>query len=99
MSDSLHRLGNNCFPAITAALTYIVTWRSFFSSPFQSIASLIPTHLLDNQSSRVVAADPSALDASVPTNRPDLDFMPLANNCTDAGILRKSVLTLILPKP
>ncbi|OJT12250.1 L-sorbose 1-dehydrogenase [Trametes pubescens] len=102
MSDSLHQLKNNIFSAITAALTYIFTGRGLFSSPFQSITSLLPTRLLDERSGRIVVPDPSVLDASIPANRPDLEFMPLANNSTDADIPGKGIFTLlptlILPK-
>ncbi|OJT12267.1 L-sorbose 1-dehydrogenase [Trametes pubescens] len=95
MSDSLHQLENNIFSALKAALTYVVTGRGLFSSPFQSITSLIPTRLLDGHAHRVVAPEPSVLDASVPANRPDLELMPLANNCTDADIPGKGVFTLL----
>ncbi|KAL1937370.1 hypothetical protein VTO73DRAFT_13776 [Trametes versicolor] len=102
MSDSLHQLENNIFSAIGAALTYIFTGRGLFSSPFQSVTSLLPTRLLDDRTGRIIAPDPSALDPSIPANRPDLEFMPLANNCTDADIPGKGIFTflptLILPK-
>ncbi|EIW56999.1 alcohol oxidase [Trametes versicolor FP-101664 SS1] len=102
MSDSLHQLENSIFSALKAAFTYVVTGRGLFSSPFQSITSLIPTRLLDDHTGRIVAPDPSALDASISANRPDLELMPLANNCTDADIPGKGVFTLlptlVLPK-
>ncbi|KAI0633939.1 alcohol oxidase [Trametes polyzona] len=101
MSDSLHQLENNIFSAIGAAITYIFTGRGLFSSPFQSVTSMIPTRLLDDRS-QLVVNDPSELDASVAKNRPDLELMPLANNCTDADIPGKGIFTLlptlILPK-
>ncbi|KAL1937368.1 hypothetical protein VTO73DRAFT_13774 [Trametes versicolor] len=78
---TLHQLKNNIFSAIKAALTYIFTGRGLFSSPLQSVTNLIPTRLLD-----VVALDLSALDASIPANRPDIELMLIANSCTDAHI-------------
>ncbi|KAI0820493.1 alcohol oxidase [Trametes gibbosa] len=103
MSDSLHQLQNNIFSAIKAAVTYIFTGRGLFSSPFQSVTSMIPSRLLNDESQVVVPADDaSALNASLPRNRPDLELMPLANNCTDADIPGKGIFTLlptlVLPK-
>ncbi|KAI0640905.1 alcohol oxidase [Trametes meyenii] len=101
MSDSLHQLENSTFAAIKAALTYFITGRGLFSSPFQSVTSLIPSRLLDDNL-RVVSHDPAELDASVPLNRPDIELMPIGNNCTDADIPHKGIFTLlpalILPK-
>ncbi|KAI0776548.1 alcohol oxidase [Trametes elegans] len=101
MADSLHKLENSALTALKAALTYFVTGRGLFSSPFQNITSLVPSRLLD-ENFRVVARDPVELDASVPRNRPDIELMPIANNCTDFDISGKGIFTLlptlVLPK-
>lgn len=87
---TLHQLEYNIFSAIKAALTYIFTGRGLFSSPFQSVTSLIPTRLLD-----VVALDLSALDASIPANRPDIELMSIANSCTDAETPARGLFTFL----
>ncbi|KAH9856086.1 alcohol oxidase [Lenzites betulinus] len=103
MSDSLHKLEYSLFWDIVEAVAYIFTGYGLFSSPFQSVTTLIPTRLLDDESQVTLPPDdPSALDASLSRNRPDLELMPIGNNCTDADIPDTGIFTLlptlILPK-
>ncbi|KAI0351193.1 alcohol oxidase [Trametes cingulata] len=102
MSDSLHHLEHSTIAAFKAALRYLVTGRGLFSSPFQSMTTMVPTHLLNEDHSRVVISNPGEVDASVPRNRPDIELMPLGLNSTDADIPGKGLFTLlptlILPK-
>ena len=65
------------------------------SHPFQTASTFIPSRLLDEHSN-VSPKDPVAdLDASVPENRPDIEFMYIGNNCTDADIPRTGLFTLL----
>ncbi|KAI0365825.1 alcohol oxidase [Pilatotrama ljubarskyi] len=102
MSDSLHQLENSKIAAIKAALNYLLTGRGLFSNPFQSMTIMVPTHLLNDNHSRVIISDPAEVDASVPSKRPDIELMPLGLNSTDADIPGKGIFTLlptlILPK-
>ncbi|KAL7278443.1 hypothetical protein ACG7TL_007440 [Trametes sanguinea] len=101
MAHSLHQLENSTLSVIKAATAYLLTGRGILSSPFQTVTSWVPSRLLDNES-RVVANDPAELDASIPNNLPDIELMPIANNCTDADIPGKGIFsllpTLIRPK-
>ena len=65
-----------------------------FSHPFQDATAFIPSPLLDDEGN-LSNIDSSALDASVPENRPDIELMYLANNCTDADIPEKGLSTLL----
>ncbi|OSD03879.1 GMC oxidoreductase [Trametes coccinea BRFM310] len=101
MAHSLHQLENSTLSVIKAATSYLLTGRGILSSPFQTVTSWVPSRLLDDES-RVVANDPAELDASIPSNLPDIELMPIANNCTDADIPGKGIFsllpTLIRPK-
>ncbi|CDO76592.1 GMC oxidoreductase [Trametes cinnabarina] len=94
LSDSLHQLENSTFAALKAVASYLLAGRGILSAPFQNVTSLVPSWLLDDDS-RVVAHDPTDLDATVPGNCPDIELMPIANNCTDADIPGKGVFTLL----
>ena len=71
------------------------------SHPIQDSATYVPSRLLDGDSC-VPQQLPQLLDASRPENRPDIEFICMGNNCTDADIPGKGIIslmpTLILPK-
>ena len=76
-------------------MKYLLTGRGALSHPFQTASTFIPSRLLDEHSN-VSPKDPVAdLDASVPENRPDIEFMYIGNNCTDADIPRTGLFTLL----
>ena len=102
MGDSLHELEVRPLKAITELVKYLVAGRGTLGRPFQTESSFIPTRLLD-ENYNLSVKDPSDLDASVPDNRPDIEFMHIANNCADTDHEpRKGVysflLTLVRPK-
>ncbi|KAI9065225.1 GMC oxidoreductase [Trametes sanguinea] len=95
IDDSLHGLENDPVKAAKELLRYLLTGKGIFSLPFQPIAIYVPSRLLDSDG-RLSATSPSVLDASLPENRPDLEIMPNANNCTDHEITGKGIFTLIV---
>ncbi|OSD05217.1 GMC oxidoreductase [Trametes coccinea BRFM310] len=95
IEDSLHGLEANPFKAAKELLRYLLTGKGIFSLPFQPLAIYVPSRLLDSDG-RLSVTSPQALDTSFPENRPDLEIMPNANNCTDHEITGKGIFTLIV---
>nr|VWO94148.1 Alcohol oxidase [Ganoderma boninense] len=94
ISESLHILEVSPMRIVKELLKYLVTGRGALSHPFQTASTFIPSRLLDDKS--VVSPKGSSdLDASIPENRPDIEFMYVGNNCTDTDIPRTGLFTLL----
>lgn len=85
------------FKAILEFVKYLVAGRGLLSRPFQTGSTFIPSRLLDSDGVLSASKDTGALDASIPENRPDIEFMHIANTCSDADhVPRRGVYTLLL---
>ncbi|EJF60344.1 alcohol oxidase [Dichomitus squalens LYAD-421 SS1] len=94
IEDSLHILEVSPARVVKELLKYLITGRGALSHPFQTASTFIPSRLLDDKST-VSVKDSSDLDASIPANRPDIEFMYIGNNCTDTDIPRTGLFTLL----
>ena len=93
MRDSIHQLQTNGFKATVELAKYVLAGRGPSPHPLELRSTFVPTRLLDEHSA-LVAGDPSELDASVPENRPDIDFMHIPSNVSDVDLPGKGTFTL-----
>ncbi|KAI0312853.1 alcohol oxidase [Amylostereum chailletii] len=101
LNDSLHEMQSNPLKAVKELVRYLVTGRGTFSQPFMQTSIFVPTRLL-NANSEITTHDRRELDASSADHRPDIEIMPIANNCADVVIDGKGIFSfltaLIRPK-
>ena len=93
MRDSIHQLQSNAFKATVELAKYVLAGRGLFSHPLELRSTFVPTRLLDEHSALAIN-DPSELDASVPENRPDIEFMHIPSNVSDVDLPGKGIFTL-----
>lgn len=93
MRDSIHQLQANPLKATIELAKYVIAGRGLFSHPLELRSTFVPTRLLDEHST-LVSNDPSDLDASIPENRPDIEFMHIPSNVSDFDLPGKGIFTL-----
>ncbi|EJF60327.1 hypothetical protein DICSQDRAFT_63293, partial [Dichomitus squalens LYAD-421 SS1] len=74
MRDSVHQLQTNPLMAAVEFGKYLVAGRGILSHPLELMSTFVPTRLLDEDLS-LSTHDARELDASIPKNRPDIEFM------------------------
>ena len=94
INDSIHQLQTSSFKAVVELSKYVLAGKGLFSHPLELMSTFIPTHLLYSEDSLLNKDDPGKLDASVPENRPDIEFMHIPSNCADFDIPGKGIFTL-----
>ena len=103
LDDSLHHLQASWIRVIFELFKYVTTGGGIIGRPFQNSSSFFPSRLIDPTTHTIPAASARDLDASLPENRPDIEFMHTANNCADVdpqepiGVF-SFLITLIRPR-
>ncbi|EJF60335.1 alcohol oxidase [Dichomitus squalens LYAD-421 SS1] len=93
MRDSVHQLQTNPLKAAVEFGKYLVAGRGILSHPLELMSTFVPTRLLDEDLS-LSTNDARELDASIPKNRPDIEFMHIPSNSTQYDIPGKGIFTL-----
>ena len=91
--DSLHQLETNPLKAALEFIKYIITGGGALARPFQNVSSFFPSRLLDSNYT-ISSERLHSLEARLPENRPDIEFMHIANNCADVDTDNIGVFTL-----
>ena len=95
IQNSLHDLEANPLKAVKEVFKYLITGGGLMSLPFQESSTFVPSRLLD-ENNAVSNVSPSDLDPSDPANRPDIEFLHPAVNCTDYDIPGKGLSSLLV---
>jgi choline dehydrogenase-like flavoprotein len=100
MNDSLHGLQNSAWKAIKELFKYITTGRGLLGFSY-TLASIFVSSRLLNNDMEVVDPDPHDLDSRIPEHVPDIEVIPIGNNCSDYEVENKGIFCLLamLVKP
>lgn len=93
MRDSIQQLQANPLKAVVEFGKYVVAKRGLLSHPLELMSTFIPTRLL-SEDGILMANAPSDLDASIPANRPDIEYMHIPSNATSQNIPKTGIFTL-----
>lgn len=91
--DSIHQLQTDPLKAAVELSKYLLAGRGLFSHPLELMSTFVPTRLL-SEDSTLSPNDSQDLDASIPENRPDIEFMHIPCNCAEFDIPDTGIFTL-----
>ncbi|EPQ50631.1 GMC oxidoreductase [Gloeophyllum trabeum ATCC 11539] len=93
-ADSVHGLELNPLRAIIEFLKYVLFGAGLFTASFLQLTVFAKSSFL-NSNTEAVAHTAPQLNPNVPDNRPDIEVMPVASNCSDEVIPNTAIFSFL----